>query len=302
MSIKSKAKEIISWIAEIYYEFSWKISTNRTKGMCLNSTLRSEKIVVSLTSFPGRIHIVGKTIQTILNQKEIKPDYVELWLAEEQFPNKEKDLPQHLLSLVDYGLTIRWTVDLRSYKKLIPAYIEHTDAIIVTADDDVYYRRNWLQILVSEYRKHPADIQCHKVTKFIETDTGVDAIGGGKDYYHKPSYLNKLVGVGGVLYPVDSLDAEVIKSDVFMHLAPTNDDIWFWLMAVKKGTLIHAVNPNYPKPIDVFGSNETAKLTSINDQGEMLFWKQYKALLAYYPEIKSKLEEEFKKVRVGELT
>lgn len=50
---------------------------------------RNEKIIVSLTSFPGRIHLVHKTIQTILLQS-VKPDLIELWLAKEQFPNLEK--------------------------------------------------------------------------------------------------------------------------------------------------------------------------------------------------------------------
>lgn len=61
-----------------------------------------EKIIVSLTSFPARINIVVKTIKTLLTQT-LKPDAVILWLAPEQFPNGEKDLPQELLDLKQYG-------------------------------------------------------------------------------------------------------------------------------------------------------------------------------------------------------
>lgn len=115
----------------------WKIATQHPCKL-LNKQKRKEEIIVSLTSFPGRIHLVHKTIQTILLQS-VKPDLVELWLAKEQFPNYEKDLPNELTNLIQYGLKICWCSDYRSFKKLVPSLQEHPDAIIVTADDDVYY-------------------------------------------------------------------------------------------------------------------------------------------------------------------
>ncbi len=39
-----------------------------------------------------------------------------LYLAEEQFPNKEADLPGKLLKFKENGLTIKWCEDLKSYK------------------------------------------------------------------------------------------------------------------------------------------------------------------------------------------
>ena len=62
-----------------------------------------------------------KTIKTLLKQT-VKPDKVVLWLAEEQFPQKENELPSELLELQNFGLTIKWCTDIRSYKKLIPAF------------------------------------------------------------------------------------------------------------------------------------------------------------------------------------
>ena len=47
----------------------------------------------------------------------------------------------------------------------------------------------------------------------------------------------------GTLFPPHSLDEEVSDSKKFMLLMPTNDDVWFWGMAVKKGSKI-CVNPN----------------------------------------------------------
>lgn len=290
MLLKSTIKLHISRCIDIVYCHRWKHATQCTHNL-LNVQKRPAKIVVSLTSFPGRIHLVHKTIQTILIQSE-KPDFVELWLAKEQFPNREKDLPQELLDLVQFGLEICWCMDIRSFKKLVPSLSKNPDSIIVTADDDVYYSPDWLERLYTSYLKDKNSIHCHKATKFSYVQGKFDAIGGGKAYYQGSSFLNKLVGVGGVLYPANSLDEEVKKSELFTMLAPTNDDIWFWFMAIRAGTKIKVVNGNHPKPVDVYGSQDTIKLTDINDNGDMLFWSQFNNLINYYPDIKNTLISE----------
>ena len=110
--------------------------------------------------------------------------------------------------------------------------------------------------------------------------------------------MNKLVGVGGVLYPANSLDGEVVNSELFNRLAPTNDDIWFWFMAIKAGTRINVVKGNHPKPVDAYGSQSTFKLTDINDNGDMLFLSQFNNLISYYPEIRNALISEMKQNKV----
>lgn len=260
----------------------------------MNHQFRNERIVVSLTSFPGRIGIVHKTVQSILNQEEIKPDKVELWLASEQFKNGEGDLPAALIELKMYGLEIRWCHDIRSFKKLIPTLKEHPDSIIVTADDDVFYERDWLARLVLGYEKNRHNIYCHKATQFyFDEDGRYMAVGGGKHYYKAACFLNKLVGVGGVLYPPGSLNTEVFNETVFQELAPTNDDIWFWFMAILNKTKITVVADNTPKPIEVYERRKSDKLTNINDRGENLFWTQFNNLIYHYPEVDLILRNEF---------
>ena len=130
-----------------------------------------EKIIVSLTSFPARINIVVKTIKTLLTQT-LKPDIVVLWLAPEQFPNGEKDLPEELLELKKYGLTIDWYKDIRSYKKIIPTLKKYPNAVIITTDDDIYYAPDTIESLYKSYLEHKNEVQAHRCDwlKVVEED------------------------------------------------------------------------------------------------------------------------------------
>ena len=93
---------------------------NKAKEYGITSEKRNPQVIVSLTSYPARMPFVHVALNTLLTQT-FKPDRVILWLAEEQFPNIENDIPEEVLKLKDYGLEIRWTEDIKSYKKLLPS-------------------------------------------------------------------------------------------------------------------------------------------------------------------------------------
>jgi hypothetical protein len=255
------------------------------KKNCLNTTDREKRIIVSLTSYPERIGLVSKAIITILNQKTVKPDSVELWLAKEQFPAGSSDLPEDLTKLIDCGLDICWCEDLKSYKKLIPALKKHPDAIIVTADDDAYYSRRWLERLYTSYLKNPSNICCHRATPFYFEGDKARTIIDGRHYHKGPSTLNMQVGCAGVLYPPGTFGQDVLNESVFMKLTPVADDIWFWLMAVRAGKKISVAQKNQPLPIPVLGASKTSKLTDINDHGDNLFMRQFEAFTDQYPDV-----------------
>ena len=254
---------------------------------------RNPKIIVSLTSFPARINYVYKTISSLLDQT-LKPDLVILWLAEEQFVNKEKDLPANLLELQQFGLSIKWCKDIRSYKKLIPALTEFPEDIIITTDDDIYYDRNMVELLYKAYTKSPQYIHCHRCTKMFYKQGTLTAKAGGKKYYKQPSFANKSVGVGGVLFPPHSLYKDVTNEKLFMTLAPTNDDIWFWLMAVMNGTKINVIPNNIPQPAEIDETIDGPCLTKINDHGEKLFYKDLTNVLNHYSGLEEKIKSDMK--------
>lgn len=67
-----------------------------------------------------------------------------------------------MLKLRSFGLTIDWCENLRPYKKLIPALEKYPDNIIVTADDDIFYRPDWLKFLYDEHTKNPDCVVAHR--------------------------------------------------------------------------------------------------------------------------------------------
>ena len=285
---KRKLKNTI--IYPIYLKFKYLIypfklkmgGVNKTKPEKMGIDENSE-IIVSLTSFPGRIKIVHKTLYSIMNQS-MKPKKIILWLSKKQFENLEEDLPTELVELKEKGLTIEWTEDdLRSYKKLIPTLQKYPDYIIVTADDDIYYTVDWLKDLYESYLKYPKDIHCHIITRLKEENGKIIITPKNKSMVGLASYYNKILGNGGVLYPRDSLDKNVLNINEFQELAPTSDDIWFWAMALLKGTKIRWIER---KMKDLYyteySQEKTDCLCNINDYGEKLFFKHMDSLVEKY--------------------
>lgn len=197
-----------------------------------------------------------------------------MWLAKEQFPNGYENIPQKVLELQKNGLTIKWCHDIKSYKKLIPSLKIFPNDIIVTADDDAFYPQDWLQQLVDAYKEKPQCIHCHRAHRVLFDDNTYLLPYRQWQFEHQtktPSFRNFFTGVGGVLYPPQSLDAEVENEELFTELAPFADDVWFWAMALKKGTKINIL-PNWQGVINInperaSGQNDEFILSKYNIGG-----------------------------------
>ncbi len=248
---------------QIKVKYKSKFECPKVKDSGVTSQKRSPRIIASLTTFPGRINTVDKTISTLLTQT-LKPDEVVLWLAESQFPNKE--LPAKLTDLQQYGLTIKWCEDLRSYKKLIPALEEYPDDIIITFDDDIYYAEDTVETLYASYLKHPQDIHAHRCGVVKLKKDEICDVPMRKLYFHHfktASYLIRQIGYGGVLYPPNSLVKDVLDKKRFMELVPTHDDIWFWVMAVLNYKKIRSVK-GYEESINYIEDTQQVGLCKLN--------------------------------------
>ena len=89
--------------------------------VCGTEPTAKHGLVVSFTSFPARIAKLHYVLYSLLVQT-LKPKRLILWLGQEEFPGEDGDLPPKLLSLRRNGLEIRWTKDIKQYKKLLSAW------------------------------------------------------------------------------------------------------------------------------------------------------------------------------------
>lgn len=194
-------------------------------------------VIVSFTTYGKRIYDVYLTIESLM-QQTVKPNKIILWLAENEFT--VENIPQTLKNLQKRGLTVEFCKDIKSYKKLVPALRRYPNDIIITVDDDVIYQYDLIENLLNSYKQNPELIHfCRGHRMMLKNDNALEEYNKW-NWYINDNRIDKLnfpTGVGGVLYPSQSLHSDVIDENIFLTLAPNADDVWFKAMAILQGTL-----------------------------------------------------------------
>lgn len=229
---------------------------------------RTEKVVVSLTSYGKRVtRTLSSTLISLLKQS-YKPDVVVLWLDHNEW--NDNTIPEVLKRLRNKGLTIRYCENLYSFKKHIPTIEAYPNDIIITVDDDFYYPSNFIKKLMIEYGKNPNRIYTHLAHRPTFSDNGE---------LMPYSCWNKLISDssesplfattgGGCLYKKSFLYEDVCNRKLFQTLCPKADDVWMYFMGILKGTPTKVLKNNHFSmlPLDVFYqlTHEDSNLTSVN--------------------------------------
>ena len=196
--------------------------------------------VLSLTSHPGRINGLEEVIVSLLNQS-VKPSHLILWLSEEQFPNREDDLPSYLVRLKDRGLEICWSKgDLRPHKKYFYTVQRYPDQPLIIVDDDTIYNPRMAETLLESYKDHPHAISCMRGNLILFTPDGEFRSYDNWVYDYRvkrgePTYQLLPTGVGGVLYPPHSIPQEALNVDAIQEVAIDADDLWLKFFATANG-------------------------------------------------------------------
>ncbi len=258
--------------------------------------MNDKRIIVSLTSFPEAIPYAVEAIRSIL-RGSLQPDKIVLHLDTQKFPDGK--LPPELEKLQKESplLEIRFDpAEIRSYKKLIPALKDFPEDIIVTIDDDINYPPHLLRDLLYLHKRLPDAILAHRVRK-IRLNAPYSRWRKYKwyDFIFKRIHFSRLAmqtGVGGVLYPPHSLDEAMLDPAVFMKMAPTNDDIWFWAAAVSQGTYVVPL-PNGRRTAKGIGKPRQLSLMNVNlNPDDDRNRKALDNILEHYPKIRQRIEEE----------
>lgn len=203
----------------------------RKHGYETMKRLISRRIIVSLTSYPRRIGGVAKILESIYTQTR-KPDEVILWLAEDEFPGKEADLPQDLITLIWEGkLCVRWCDNLKPHKKYFYALQEYVNDVVVTIDDDLLYPKDMLEKLYRSYLLYPEAVSAVRTHLILiseqntilpynswpqETDTCIN----------EPCMQLLATSGAGTLFPPNLLDHAFFDKEAIRETCPIADDLW----------------------------------------------------------------------------
>lgn len=212
--------------------------------------MSDKNVVVSLTSWKKRIDYVSITILSLL-KNTVKPRSVELNLSEEEFPEKEAQLPKDLIELTKiYPININWVGrNTKTFKKLIPTlqkYWNEKDLYIFTADDDVVYEYNMLEKFIDISEKLPDACICFG--KFSGALCDQPVVKGGATLY-KVGFFTENIWT--------RLNETIIN---------TNEDDWWYaynfLLTGKRQIVYTGDELNFFNQIDSHGYNtsETHKL------------------------------------------
>jgi len=259
----------------------------------------SEKVIVSMTSYPGRISNVGKSIYLLLNYQRRKPDEIHLWLSEPEFPNKEKDLPSDLnLMLKTENVFLHWLPKNTYVHKRHEIFKYTTDEdCVFLIDDDVRYADNLIQTVMETHKKYPDCIVCYNRYSKHQYN-GRRIIYGPPAPENEPkANFNRWCGqsmIPSKLYPKEILDET--HQQIRDNTSQISDECWFQPWTVYYDIPIYHLNFSWGIDIDPKKGKNTG-IVAFSHQKEANGYEKrdnwMHAVITSYPEIFEKYKRMF---------
>ncbi len=269
---------IINLVANIVLPIYFRLSARNIKYQ-LNKNERDNKpkIIVSITSFPARIDRLWLVIECMFRQT-FKPDRIILYLTESQV-GCVNELPDSLLKLRHRGLEIVLCPDnIRSHTKYYYAMKQNPNDVIITIDDDMFYKTDFIESLVNTHKMHPDKIIANWVKEITsESEFYAD----WRDVYKLKKLKNFiLLGVGGVLYPPKCMYKDIFEVNLIQELSLTADDVWLSAMAMLNKTEIvstdykmNHLSVSFINNETLLSENRSANQVQINNINEFYYNK-----------------------------
>lgn len=264
------------------------------------------EVIVSLTTYPRRIHIVHKVIKSLMNQT-VQVNNIILWLSDEDFPSKEQELPASLTSLIGERFQIKWCPNLKPHKKYFYAMKESPDSIIITVDDDVYYANDLIEDLIQSYIKNPEAVsakRCHLITfgddgELMPYANWVRGI--RTEEMKSPALLP--TGVGGVLYPPKFYEKTFFNEALIRETCINQDDLWLRTIGLKKDIPVVVTKNPMCNVMDIEESQEEALWSKNIDEGNDISLLKIKHFITqeFSNEYQQNLKEKIRKESIREL-
>ena len=242
------------------------------------SSRQENSVIVSLTSYGNRVK--GSAVYTVysLLRQRVRPERVVLWLDEKEF--NSQNLPDDLRFLCDYGLEVRFGKDIGPYTKIIHSLSAFPDKHIITADDDLYYTRTFVEEFVEAHRQHPqAIITAWGKMPTLEANGKPATYDAWPEYHRVPQGFEYDVqtlfpmGVGGVLTFKKSHLPEVLPQVVPLNRIVLETDAPYMAPVPMRGQRNEPAYIRYvlQRMAQAYGINEDELAAHTNENVERVF-------------------------------
>ena len=226
----------------LFREYQYRILLNplilygsKFIGQELSEIKREIPIIVSLCSKEENLRETEIALYSLFTQS-ILPNKIILWLDNEL---QLADLPYEITRLIKYGLDIRFTNDI-FFTSTINTLKEFSNSIVVTASDNIFYPKDWLEKLYHSYISNPQDIHAHLTKQIKTTELKILPYKTWKKNPEESSkYENFFILESGVLFPPKCFIDEVFRKDIYTKISSLN--LWLWFMAVLSNKKIRVV-------------------------------------------------------------
>jgi len=232
-------------------------------------------IDISLTSISSRMHTLGDTLRSLLNQ-DYRDVRINLYLSREPYLLDEgvPHIPDDILALqreAGSRLNIAYCVNTGPYRKLLPFLREDwgTSRIVVTVDDDTIYPPHWLTTMLQAYDTYGCVIafRGHRVA-VREGNIAPYSSWMRSHVEENPGQLILPTGKDGILYDTSFFPINVLNVEDALQMAPTADDLWFrWHLSLN-GINTYLINTNYRSGTFTESDYEDSLFLSFNQGGK----------------------------------
>lgn len=281
----------------VFFLISWEKNDNK----CLRKKIKlfeffnlipaitsdKQDIIVSLTTYGERFSEVHYTLFSLFRQN-VRPDKIVLWLDENEFTSEQVTNDKYLSKYIKKGLEVNYCKNFRSYKKFVPTLNKYPDSTIIICDDDAYYNKNWLKLLLQEHKNYPNEILCHVGTRIAVENSKVLPYKVWKNVFDNAFGKDIVpIGVGGTLLKKSFFHSDICDDSLFAKLSKNTDDLWLWSQAVLNNTQVRVIINclSYPKN---FGEDRDYQKLYIENaiSGNDV---SINNLISYYPKLKELL-------------
>jgi len=258
----------------------------------------NKKIIVSMTSYKKRISNLGKSVFALLCKQTLPPDEIYIWLSENEFPNKENELPEDIQGIIyNNKVHLMWIKEnTRVHKRHEIFKILTEDAYVFFIDDDVFYSNTLIKNVIEASKSlndtaiinyNPYENHGYKGTHILRLPARARK---------KEINIQRWCGQSMIpshLYPKEVLSPEM--QTLRNTVSPYSDECWMWPWIVYYDIPIYSLTEGWG--VDI--TKETGKSSGLtswryntNEQGKVNQDVWLENVLNAIP----KLKEKFKKV------